>query len=128
MSGAGEHPAVARIREYFAVYQRSDSVGYAAQWIYPAAFWSGSAWGVVADPPAMVRNNDDYERAERARGVASGRVLQLRCEPLSETAALVHGSFESSRADGSVVAVVNAVYTVVRVGDTWKVAVCVVQR
>jgi hypothetical protein len=122
-----EHPAAARIREYFAVYHRSDSAGYASQWIYPATFWSGSDWAVVPDAQAMARNNDAYERAERARGMVSGRIRALRCEPLSATAALVWGQFESCRADGTVIAVTDAVYTVVCKDGAWRVAVCVVQ-
>jgi hypothetical protein len=123
----GEHPAAARIREYFAVFHRSDSAGYAAQWIYPAVFWSGSDWVVVPDPAAMARNNDAYERAERARGMVTGEVVELRCEPLSASAALVFGRFDSRRADGSVIGITEAVYTVVLHEGAWRVAACVMR-
>lgn len=109
------------------MFHRSDSAGYAAQWIYPAVFWSGKDWVVVPDPASMSRNNDAYERAERARGMVTGEVVSLRCEPLSATAALVFGRFDSRRADGSVIAVTEATYTVVLHEGTWRVAVCVMQ-
>ena len=127
MTQGAEHPAASRIREYFAAFERSDSAGYAAQWIYPGAFWSGGEWSVTADPIAMARNNDAYESAERAAGRASGEILELRCEPLSDSAALVHGRFSRRRADGSLIGITEAVYTVVRRGADWKVAVCVVK-
>ena len=128
MSAAGEHPAVLRVRQYFAAYLRSDSPVYADQWIYPAALWADGTWSVTADRATMARNNEAYELAQRERGMTDGQVLELRCEPLSDSAALVHGRFDSRRADGSVIAVTETIYTVVRSGSDWKIAVCIVKR
>jgi hypothetical protein len=121
------HPALHRIRLYFDAFHRGDSEAYAACWIYPACYWSAGAWSVVANAADMSRNNTAYERAQRDAGMTGGEVIQLDCQPLGADAALVQGRFTRTRRDGSLLAEIEAAYTVVRQDSDWKVAVCVVQ-
>ncbi len=116
-----------RVRAYFDAFHRGDSDAYADCWIYPACYWSAGTWSSVASAAEMARNNTAYERAQRDAGMTGGEVLQLDCLPLGADAALVRGRFTRTRRDGSVMAVIEADYTVVRSAGAWKVAVCVVQ-
>ncbi|MCZ8129979.1 MAG: hypothetical protein O9284_01560 [Steroidobacteraceae bacterium] len=115
------------IRRYFEAFQAGDHEAYAAQWVYPACFWSGAKWWSYPDAAACAAGNAEYERAARAEGMAGGRILMLRVEPLSPDAALVHGTFTRERADGSVIAEIEAAYTTVRTSAGWRVAACVVK-
>ena len=124
-----EHPAIARVRSYFAAYHHGDSHDYASQWTYPACLHSGGRWSVVPDAAAMARGNDDYARAQHAAGATGGEILALDCSPIGAGAALVRGRFARLRADGSRLDEVAANYVVVRLDglegdDAWKVAVC----
>lgn len=124
-----EHPAIARVRSYFAAYHHGDSNDYAAQWTYPACLHSGGRWSVVPDAATMARGNDDYARAQHAAGATGGEILALECSPIGAGAALVRGRFARLRVDGSRLDEVAANYVVVRLegleGDeAWKVAVC----
>ena len=121
------HPAIERIRTYFDAFHRDDSEGYAACWLYPACYWSGGSWSVIPTPADMARNNAAYAKAQRAAGMSGGKIVSLECEPLGVDAALVKGTFTRTATDGTLIATVQAAYTVVRVDAAWKVAVCVTQ-
>ena len=71
------HPAIARIRSYFAAFHEGDSHDYARQWAYPAGLFADGQWVAVPDAAAMARNNDAYARAQREAGVAGGAILAL---------------------------------------------------
>ncbi len=127
------HPAIARIRSYFAAFHEGDSHDYARQWAYPAGLFADGQWVAVPDAAAMARNNDAYARAQREAGVAGGAILALACEDIGPDAALVRGRFSRSRADGSRLDEAAASYLVVRLAvpggePVWKVAVCLSGR
>lgn len=115
------------IRRYFDAFHADDSAAYAAQWVYPACFWSGGRWSAYADEAACAAGNAAYVREARAQGMTGGRIVMLRVEPLAPGVAIVHGVFTRERADGSVLAEVEAAYTTVQTAAGWKVAVCVVK-
>ena len=124
-----DHPALERIRSYFAAYHSGDSQAYAAQWTYPACLHSGGHWSVIEDAGAMTRGNDAYARRQREAGAGGGEILALECSAIGEDAALVRGRFARLRADGSRLDEVAASYVVVRLAAlegaaAWKVAVC----
>jgi hypothetical protein len=123
------HPAIARIRSYFAAFHRGDSLAYARQWSYPAGVLLDGQWNAVPDAETMARDNEAYLRAQRAAGMAGGEILAMTCEDIGPDAALVRARFSRLRADGSRLADAAASYLVVRlatagVEPTWKVAVC----
>lgn len=124
------HPAIERIRAYFAAYHHGTSLDYAAQWVYPASLFSGGCWSSVADAATMARHNDDYAQAQQAAGAVDGEILGLECTAIGPEAALVRGRFARLRADGSRLADTASSYLVVKVASDraapcWKVAVCV---
>jgi hypothetical protein len=116
------------VRRYFDAFLAGDSVAYAAQWVYPACVWSDGAWSAYPDARACAVGNDAYIARLRLQGIVGGRIVMLRVEPTSTDAALVHGVFTRERADGTVVAEVEAAYTTVRTDAGWRVAVCIVKR
>ena len=120
-----EHPAAQCILEYFAAFQTGDSKQYAAQWLYPASLWTQGRWTQINTAAEMEHNNIEYQRAQRAAGIKGGSVVSLSCEELAPGAALVRGRFSRVRSDGHVTGFVEATYTVLRVDDVWKVAVCI---
>lgn len=115
------------IRRHFDAFHADDAAAYAAQWVYPACFWSGGRWSAYADEAACAAGNGAYVREARAQGMTGGRIVMLRVEPLAPGVAIVHGVFTRERADGSVLAEVEAAYTTVQTEAGWKVAVCVVK-
>jgi hypothetical protein len=116
------------VRRYFDAFAAGDSAAYAAQWVYPACVWADGTWSAYADARACAAGNDAYIARLRMQGVVGGRIVMLRVEPTSTDAALVHGVFTRERADGTVVAEVEAAYTTVRTDAGWRVAVCIVKR
>ena len=125
MLTAEEHPAAQCILEYFAAFQAGDSKRYAAQWLYPASLWAQGRWTQIASAAEMEHNNIEYQRAQRAAGIKGGAVISLSCEDLAPGAALVRGRFSKVRSDGHVAGFVDATYTVLRIDEVWKVAVCI---
>lgn len=119
--------AVDRVREYFAAFQRGDSHAYAAQWVYPACIFSGGEWKALPDPDSCRDSNDRYLRKLREMGVTGGRVLELTAREVGPGAAWVDGRFSREGAAGRVIAEAHAAYLVVRTGDAWRIAVCVVK-
>jgi hypothetical protein len=115
------------VRRYFEAFHAGDGAAYAAQWVYPACVWSDGRWTAFATPAACASGIDAHVQSARARGMAGGRILMLRVEPMAQDVAVVHGLFTRDRADGSVLHEVEAAYTTVRTADGWRVAVCVVK-
>ena len=85
------HPALERVRAYFAAYHHGGSLDYAAQWVYPASLFSGGSWSSVPDAATMARNNDAYAQAQHAAGAVAGEILGLECTVIGPDSALVRG-------------------------------------
>ena len=119
--------ALERVREYFAAFQRGDSPGYAAQWVYPACIYSGGRWQALLNPQACRESNDRHLREARAQGMAGGRILELSARAEGPDAAWVDGRFSREGAAGRVISETRASYLVVRSGEDWRIAVCVVR-
>ena len=118
----------ARIEAYFEAFHRGDSEGYADNWLFPGSIYSDGAWRQVPDRAACVAGNDAYYQHALDAGMVSGAIEALEVTPLGADAALVDGRFTRTRADGSLIARINAAYLVVRAADDWKVAVCVAKN
>jgi hypothetical protein len=119
--------ALERVREYFAAVQRGDSEAYAAQWVYPACVHAGGQWQTLPNPEACRESNDRYLRELKDMGVTGGRILELTAREVGSGAAWVDGRFSREGAAGRVIAEVRSSYLVVRTGEGWRVAVCVVR-
>jgi hypothetical protein len=119
--------ALERVREYFATVQRGDSEAYAAQWIYPACVYTGGQWQALLNPAACRESNARYLADLRDMGVTGGRILELAAREAGPGAVWVDGRFSREAAAGRVIAETRASYLVVRSGDAWRVAVCVVR-
>jgi hypothetical protein len=120
-------PALDRIREYFAAFQRGDSDAYAEQWVYPACFLTGGRWWTLPDPAACRESNERYHREAREQGMLGGRILELTARAEGPNAAWVEGRFSREGAAGRVLAETRAAYLVVRTDAGWRVAVCVLR-
>jgi len=119
--------ALERVREYFATAQRGDSEAYAAQWVYPACVYADGQWQALLNPAACRESNDRYLADLRSMGVTGGRILELAAREARPGAVWVHGRFSREAAAGRVIAETRASYLVIRSGDAWRVAVCVVR-
>jgi ketosteroid isomerase-like protein len=120
-------PALDRIREYFAAFQRGDSDAYAQQWVYPACFLVGGRWSTLPTPEACRESNEHYHREAREQGMLGGRILELTARAEGPDAAWVEGRFSREGAAGRVIAETRAAYLVVRTDEGWRVAVCVLK-
>jgi len=120
--------ALDRIREYFTAALRGDSEAYAAQWVYPACLYAAGQWQVLPNPGACRESNDRHLAELRNAGVTGGRILELTAREVGPGAAWVDGRFSREGAAGRVIAETRASYLVVRSGDGWRVAVCVVRN
>lgn len=127
MTQTSLEPALDCIREYFAAFQRGDSEAYAAQWVYPACICSGGEWRTLPNPTACSESNDLYYRQAREQGMKGGRILKLTARAEGSAAAWIDGHFSREGAAGRVIAETHASYLVVKTGDGWRVAVCVVK-
>jgi len=127
MTAASLEPALQRVREYFAAFLRGDSEAYAAQWVYPACIHAQGRWQAMANPAACRESNDRYLREARDQGMKGGRILELNARAEGRNAAWVDGRFSREGPAGRVIAETRASYLVVRTGDDWRVAVCVVK-
>jgi len=128
MSEADKQACADRIRSYVAAFHRGDSEAYADQWVFPGSVYSQGIWRQTPDRAACVAGNEAYYRSSLADGLASGEIESLQVKGLGPDAGLVEGVFTRYRADGSLMARIEAAYLVVRIDDGWKVAVCVVKR
>ena len=120
-------PALDRIREYFAAFQRGDSDAYAEQWVYPACFLADGRWSTLLDPVACRESNDRYHREAREQGMLGGRILELNARAEGPDAVWVEGRFSREGAAGRVIAETRAAYLVVRTDAGWRVAVCILK-
>ena len=127
MTSASLEPALDRVREYFAAFLRGDSEAYAAQWVYPACIFSGGCWTTLVNPQACRESNDRYTHSARVQGMKGGRILELSARAEGRDAAWVDGRFAREGAAGRVIAETRASYLVLRTGEGWRVAVCVVK-
>ena len=127
MTAGGLDDALDCVREYFAAFQRGDSPGYAAQWVYPACIYSKGRWQALLNAQACRESNERYVRDAREQGMKGGRVLELSARAEGPDAAWVDGRFSREGAAGRVIAETRASYLVVRTGDGWRIAVCVVR-
>jgi hypothetical protein len=101
------------------------TAAFTAEWVYPACFWIDGRWFACADETALGTFHGRILRARRERGIVGGRILLLRVDPVSETAALVHALVSEERADGSPAREVESLYTTVRTDAGWRVAAAV---
>jgi hypothetical protein len=124
---AGVEPALARVREHFAAFLSGDPEAYAAQWVYPACVHADGRWRALLNPAACRESNERYLRELRAQGMLGGRILELTARPEGRHAVWVDGRFSHEAAAGRVLAETRAAYLVVRVGEDWRVAVCVLK-
>jgi len=115
-------PALDRIREYFAAFQRGDSDAYAQQWVL-----AGGRWSTWLTPEACRESNERYHREAREQGMLGGRILELAARAEGADAAWVEGRFSREGAAGRVIAETRAAYLVVRTDEGWRVAVCVLK-
>ena len=120
-------PALERVQEYFAAFLSGDSEAYAAQWTYPACFFSQGRWLALSDAAACQASNDRYLAEARAGGMVSGRIQELSARPEGPRAAWVDGRFSREDAVGRTFGETRASYLVVQTAEGWRVAVCVVK-
>ena len=99
-----------------------DTAAFTAEWVYPACFWIDGRWFACVDEAALGAFQGRLLRARRERGVVGGRVLLLRVDPVSESAALAHALVSEERSDGGPAREVESLYTTVRTGGGWRVA------
>ena len=128
MSEADKKACADRIRSYVAAFHRGDSEAYADQWVFPGSVYSQGVWRQTPDRATCVAGNDAYYNSALADGMVSGDIESLQVKCLGRDAALVEGVFTRFRADGSLMARIEAAYLVVRIDDAWRVAVCVVKQ
>jgi hypothetical protein len=127
MKDSNLEPALERIRHYFMAFLHGDSEAYAAQWVYPACIYSRGRWSALPDAAACRESNELYKRRAREQGVTGGRILELNAHAEGPDAAWVDGRFSREGAAGQVIVEARAAYLVVRHGDSWRVAVCVMK-
>lgn len=127
MTAAGLDPALERVREYFAASLGGEHEAYAAQWVYPACVYSQGRWQTLLNPQACRESNERYQDEARRQGMTGGRILELSARPEGRGAAWVDGRFSREGAAGRVIAELRAGYLVVKSGDDWRIAVCVVK-
>lgn len=127
MTNADLEAALDCVRWHFDAFLRGDSDAYAAMWVYPACVYSGGRWRALASPQACRESSERYLREAREQGVTGGRILELGVRAEGRSAAWVDGRFSREGAAGRVIAETRASYLVVRAGDAWRVAVCVVK-
>jgi len=120
-------PALDRIREYFAAFQRGDAEAYAQQWIYPAGLMTGGQWLVLPDPETCREYNERYRQRAHEQGMIGGRILELNARAEGRDAAWVEGRFSREGAAGRVIAETRVAYLVVRTEAGWRVAVSIVK-
>ena len=128
MKEADKQACADRIRAYVDAFHRGDSEAYADQWVFPGSVHSQGVWRQTPDRATCVANNAVYYNSAVADGLASGEIESLDVKSLGPDAGLEEGVFTRYRADGSLMARIEAAYLVVRVDNGWKVAVCVVKR
>ncbi len=116
-----------RIKAYFDAFLRSDSAAYAEQWVYPACVYSRGRWWAMADPEACVVANAGYQREAMARGMVGGRLLELSARAEGRDTVWVDARFSREGAAGQVIDEIRAACLVVRDGQSWRVAVCVLR-
>jgi len=127
MTVTGLDPALERVREYFAASLRGEHEAYAAQWVYPACIYSQGRWQTLPNPQACRESNERYMNDARKQGMTGGRILELSVRAEGRGAAWVDGRFSREGAAGRVIAELRAGYLVVKSGDDWRIAVCVVK-
>ena len=120
-------PALDRIREYFAAFQRGDAEAYAEQWIYPAGLMTGGQWTVLPDPATCREFNERRRQQAHEQGMIGGRILELNARAEGRDAAWVEGRFSREGAAGRVIAETRIAYLVVRTEAGWRVAVSIVK-
>jgi hypothetical protein len=120
-------PALDRIREYFAAFQRGDSEAYAQQWVYPACLLAGGKWTSLPDPATCRAFNERYRQQAQEQGMIDGRILELNARAEGRDAAWVEGRFSREGAAGRVIAETRMAYLVVRTEEGWRVAVSIVK-
>jgi hypothetical protein len=127
MTEADKQACADRIRAYVDAFHRGDSEAYADQWVFPGSVYSHGVWRQTPDRAACVAGNEAYYNSSVDEGLASGEIESLEVKSLGADAGLVEGVFLRYRADGSLMARIEAAYLVVRRDEGWKVAVCVVK-
>lgn len=127
MTATGPDPALERVREYFAAWLRGDHEACAAQWVYPACIYSQGCWQALPNTQAWRGSNERHADEARRQGVTGGRILELTARAEGRGAAWVEGRFSREGAAGRVIAEVQAGHLVVKCGDDWRIAVCVVR-
>lgn len=116
-----------RIKVYFDALLRGDSAAYADQWVYPACVYSMGRWWAMADREACVVTNEGYQREAIARGMIGGRLLEMSARAEGRDTAWVDVRFSREGSAGQVIDEIRAACLVVRDGQLWRVAVCVLR-
>jgi hypothetical protein len=111
------------IRRYHDAFLAGGAAAFTEQWVYPACAFEAGRWSGAADEVAGALAYAAELAARRERGVAGGRIVMLRVDPVSDAVALVHAVTTEERADGSLIREVETLYTTVRTAQGWRVAV-----
>jgi hypothetical protein len=127
MTAAGLESALQCVRESFAAFLCGDSELYAARWVYPACVHAQGRWQAILNPEACRESNDRHLREAREQGMRDGRILELSARAEGINAAWVDGRFSREGPAGRVISEARLSYLVVRTGDDWRIAVCVVR-
>jgi hypothetical protein len=125
-AGALEGPMQC-IRRCFEAFHAGDGPAYAGLFVYPTGQWRDGRWSGYGDAAACVSGQGEALRALQAAGVAGGRILMLRVEPLGDDVASVHAVLTDERSDQSVLREYEAVYTTVRTETGWRIAMSILK-
>jgi hypothetical protein len=111
------------IRRYFEDFHSPVPGACAEHFVYPACSWQAGRWAGHADERTLAAALEKLRAGLRARGMAGGRILMLRVEPLGTTLALVHARMTREDAAGRVLDEFEVAYSTVRTAAGWRIAV-----
>lgn len=111
------------IREYFAAFNRGDSVGYADTYVFPALIWYGAKPDLRTSHAETVASNDSYAAARQAEGLIGSEIDEIRTHEITEVAVLAQVKFTRLYKDGRRLPG-RSNYTVVKTQHGWKISGC----
>ena len=111
------------IRRYFEDFHSPLPGACATHFVYPACAWQAGRWHGHSDAAALAASYESLRAYLAARGVAGGRILMLRVEPIGASVAIVHALMTRESTAARVLEELEVVYTTVRTPTGWRIAV-----
>jgi hypothetical protein len=110
------------IRRYFDDFHSTRPGACARHFVLPAGFWAEGRWTGHGEAVALAARYTELRAQLAGAGVAGGRILMLRAEPVAPDVAMVYAVMTRESERGAVLEEIEVAYTTVHTAGAWRIA------